>query len=66
MSGFYKMLTGPIYLERRTVDSGTELSTELAAKYNQPRKRHHRWQTNQWNNAGDGEILGIELAFERN
>jgi TonB-dependent receptor len=65
VSPFYKKLTGPIYLERRTVDSGTELSGELAAKYNSLGRDTTDWETNQWKNAGDGKILGVEVAFER-
>ncbi len=65
VSGFYKKLTGPIYLERRTIDVGTEISAELAAKYDAQGRDDDPWITNKWQNAGDGEILGIELAFER-
>ena len=65
VSGFYKELTGPVYLERRTVDVGTELSTELAAKYDSLGRDDDQWTTNQWQNAGAGEIRGVELALER-
>ena len=65
VAGFYKQLTGPIYLERRTVDVGTELSGELAAKYDSLGRDDDPWTTNQWQNAGDGEILGVEVALER-
>ena len=65
VSGFYKKLTGPVYLERRTVDVGTELSAELAAKYDSLGRDDDPWTTNQWQNAGDGEIRGVELALER-
>ena len=64
VSGFYKKLTGPIYLERRFLDVGTELSGQLAAKYDSLGRDNDPWVTNQWQNAGDGEILGVELAFE--
>ncbi len=65
VSGFRKKLTGPVYLERRTIDVGTEISAELAAKYDAQGRDDDEWLTEKWQNAGDGEILGIEVAFER-
>ncbi|RKX35898.1 MAG: hypothetical protein DRP71_01770 [Verrucomicrobia bacterium] len=65
VSGFYKKLEGPIYTESRVVEPGTGVAPQLAAKYDSRGRDSTPWETTQKMNAGDGELYGVEIAFDR-
>ena len=65
VTGFYKDLKGPIYTESRIVDAGKGVAPELAAKYDSRGVDASEWRTTQMRNAGDGQLFGVEVAFER-
>ncbi len=65
VSGFHKKLKNSIYTESRIVDAGTGVAPELAAKYDSLGEDVTEWRTTQMVNAGDGELFGVEVAFER-
>ncbi|RKX29063.1 MAG: hypothetical protein DRP71_16695, partial [Verrucomicrobia bacterium] len=63
---FYKNLDGPIYTESRTIDPSDPLAMELNAKYSSdPTRNDIEWSTRRKANAGEGNIAGIELTFDR-
>jgi TonB-dependent receptor len=64
LSVFYKQLDGAIYSERREVPPGPE-TEPFALKYNSLGRNNDTWILNSKRNAGRGELLGFEFAYDR-
>jgi len=62
---FYKKLDGPIYEESRTFEPGQPTATELSKKFTALGRDENTWKTTRKANAGQGEILGLEVSLAR-
>jgi TonB-dependent receptor len=63
---FYKKLDGPNYVESRVYEPNHPVSIALNQKYSSnPDVNDTEWTTTRIANAGKGEILGVELSFDR-
>jgi TonB-dependent receptor len=62
---FYKDLDGPIYEEIRTLEGNDPLALELTNQYFSNPLDSPQWSTSVMRNAGEGELMGIELTFEK-
>ncbi len=62
---FYKKLDGPIYKESRIFEPGRGIAPELAQKFTATGRDEVTWKTTRMANAGQGEILGLEMSLAR-
>jgi TonB-dependent receptor len=64
-SFFYKDLDGPIYDEIRTLEGNNPVAEALTEQYFSNPLDQPEWSTSVKRNAGQGELYGVELSFEK-
>lgn len=62
---YYKQLDGPVYEEIRTLNPSDPVAQELTARYFSNPLDAPDWQTSRQVNAGEGDLYGVEVSYER-